>query len=71
MTEWQIPDGTAYGLLPAIAHVSRTRQLASAVHSVQDATWITAKVLFAAIAIPLILIFAIASFGAMFFPGKW
>ena len=54
-----------------MAHVSWNGQVASAAHQVQHASWIMVKALFAAAAIPLILIFAIAGFGAMFFPGKW
>jgi hypothetical protein len=53
------------------AFVSPAARIASALSIARAAAWVTVKVLFVVVAVPLIVLFAVASFGAMFARGSW
>jgi K+ transporter len=48
------------------AFVSPAVRVTSVLKGVRSVAWVTVKILFVMIAVPLILLFAIASFGAIF-----
>jgi hypothetical protein len=53
------------------AFVSPAVRAMSVLRIARAAAWVTAKVLFVVVAVPLILLFVVASFGAMFARGPW
>jgi hypothetical protein len=53
------------------AFASPAARIASALTIARAVTWVAVKVLFVVIAVPLIVLFAVASFGAMFARGAW
>jgi hypothetical protein len=65
------PSGEwSYSLPSAGGNAVRPAELMRSVLRIgRAAVWLAVKVVFVIIAVPLILIFAIASFGAMFFHG--
>ncbi len=61
------PVGAADSYLSvSAAAVSPAARVSSALRIARTATWATVKVLFVVVAVPLIVIFAIASIAAMF-----
>jgi hypothetical protein len=53
------------------AFVSPAVRAMSALRVARAVAWVTVKVLFVVVAVPLIVLFAIASIGAMFAHGAW
>jgi K+ transporter len=53
------------------AFVSPAVRVASVLKGVRSVAWVTVKILLVMIAVPFILLFAIASFGAMFAGFHW
>lgn len=53
------------------AFVSAAARVRSALSIAQAVLWVIVKVLFVMVAVPLILLFAVASFGAMIFGHGW
>jgi hypothetical protein len=53
------------------AFVSPAVRVMSVLRIVRAVAWVTVKVLFVVVAVPLILLFAVASFGVIFAHGAW
>jgi K+ transporter len=68
LVDEQSPDSF---LATSGAFVSPAVRVVSVLKGVRPAAWVTVKILFVMIAAPLILLFAIASFGAMFAGFHW
>jgi hypothetical protein len=66
--EWRLHDGVPYGYLAVSDEIERARQARRDL--IRSGAWATVKGLAAAIAIPLILIFVIATVTGMLFSGK-
>jgi hypothetical protein len=53
------------------AFVSPAVRVTSALRTAGAVAWVTVKVLFVVVAVPLIVVFAVACFGAMIARGPW
>jgi len=73
--EWYQHGGVQYAWLPAPSTRCARERRAGIARSVREnlpgAIWTAIKVVYVAVAVPLILLFAVASVGAMIFGRGW
>jgi hypothetical protein len=73
--EWYQHGGVPYAWLPAPATPGGRDRRAEVARSVREnlpgAVWMAIKVVYVAVAVPLILLFAVASVGAMIWGRGW